>query len=117
MVLLLGWCLVSLWVAFRVPSHAKETTECKGEGSILYVPALYMLSDLGNGTRAVNFWRETLCLGLGTTSAKNSSECNPVAQLEALPASKGWPVQILYPPLRGVLARLILIDSGKFPQH
>lgn len=37
--------------------------------------------------------------------------------LEALPACKRQPVQVLYPPLLGVFAGVTFIDSREFPPH
>lgn len=53
----------------------------------------------------------------GIPSLGHSAEYNPVQPLESLPGYKRWIVQTPYPPLRGVLTRVILIDYRTFLLH
>lgn len=64
----------------------------------------------------VSFWRTTLCssisliwvISMGIPLANNATECSPVPPMEDSPGYKRQPVQTPYPPLLGVLTRVIL---------
>ena len=53
----------------------------------------------------------------GSSSANESSECNAVPPQKDLSGYRRRPLQALYPQLLGVLSKVTLIDSRKFPLY
>lgn len=98
--------LSSLWfLALQTVRHGLISWYGPHAGPVIDWPLPQFLCHLFSGTSCgqVVCWR--LCGWVGV----------PVAPLEDLPGYGKWLIQALYPLLRGVLARVILIHSLEFP--
>lgn len=125
-----GWVgvRISLYIAYRPLAHAKER---KMEGWRLYASiSLIPLCSVscvnivfGSRVPAVNFQRVASCpsISLGCWGIFTGLHCPttqpnlPSPPLETLSGYRGWPFWTHYPLLLGVLTRITLTDSRKFP--